>query len=224
MIDYVTMAKLALELGISPEVVIMEAYQMALLDGLAATRLSTHLVFKGGTCLRLAHQSFRFSEDLDFSVLKPVPFSDFKKQMIMIVKKYPEARIEDIFNMKETLFAKFVVSAGGRTVGIKIEISKRRESWLPEKDYRLRLLQSPASNLTPLVYSATLERIYSDKLKAVNNREKPRDWFDLWFLSQKLHKKWGKKIPLPKKLMLDRVRFLLPKPKRLILEEFNYEN
>lgn len=224
MIDYVTAAKLALELGASPEVVIMEAYQMAILDGLASTPLSKHLIFKGGTCLRLGHQSFRFSEDLDFSALKPLPFSDFKKRMIMIIKKYPEARLEDIFNMKETLFAKFVISTGGRKVGIKIEISKRRESWLREKDYRLKLLQSPVSNLTPLVYSATLERIYSDKLKAVKNREKPRDWFDLWFLSQKLNKKWRKKIPLSKKLMLDRVRFLLPKPKRLILEEFDYEN
>lgn len=224
MIDYVAAAKLAFELGVSLDVAIMEAYQMAILDGLAAAPLSKYLIFKGGTCLRLGHQSFRFSEDLDFSVLKPVAFSDFKKQMIKIVKKYPEARLEDIFNMKETLFAKFIVSAGGRKVGIKIEISKRRESWLTEKDYRLKLLQSPVSDLTPLVYSATLERIYSDKLKAVKNREKPRDWFDLWFLSQKLNKKWRKKIPLSKKLMLDRVRFLLPKSKRLILEEFDYEN
>mgnify|MGYP001590663941 CR=1 FL=1 len=224
MIDYVAAAKLAVELGVSPEVAIMEAYQMAILDGLAAAQLSKCLVFKGGTCLRLGHQSFRFSEDLDFSVLKPVSFPDFKNRMVMIIKKYPEIRLEDIFNMKETLFAKFVVSAGGRKVGIKIEISKRRESWLQEKDYQLKLLQSPASSLTPLIYSATLERIYADKLKAVKNREKPRDWFDLWFLSQKLNKKWRKKIPLSKKLMLDRVRFLLPKPKRLILEEFDYEN
>lgn len=224
MIDYTIAVKLAVELGVSPEVVVMEAYQMAILDSLAAVGLSKYLVFKGGTCLRLAHQSFRFSEDLDFSALKPISFSDFKKQMTMIVNKYPEMKLEDIFNMKETLFAKFIVSAGGRKVGIKIEISKRKEAWRSEKDYRLILLQSPASDLTPLIYSATLERIYSDKLKAVKNREKPRDWFDLWFLSQKLNKKWRKNIPLSKKLMLDRVRFLLPKSKRLILEEFDYEN
>lgn len=224
MIDYIIAVKLAVELGISPEVVLMEAYQMAILDSLAAVGLSKYLVFKGGTCLRLAHQSFRFSEDLDFSVLKPISFSDFKKQMTTITNKYPEMKLEDIFNMKETLFAKFIVSAGGRKVGIKIEISKRKEIWRSEKDYRLILLQSPVSGLTPLIYSATLERIYSDKLKAVKNREKPRDWFDLWFLSQKLNKKWRKNIPLSKKLMLDRVRFLLPKSKRLILEEFDYEN
>lgn len=224
MIDYTIAVKLAVELGISPEVVLMEAYQMAILDSLAAVGLSKYLVFKGGTCLRLAHQSFRFSEDLDFSVLKPVSFPDFKKQMTTIINKYPEMKLEDIFNMKEALFAKFIVSAGGRKVGIKIEISKRKEIWRSEKDYRLILLQSPASGLTPLIYSATLERIYSDKLKAVKNREKPRDWFDLWFLSQKLNKKWRKNIPLSKKFMLDRVRFLLPKSKRLILEEFDYEN
>jgi predicted nucleotidyltransferase component of viral defense system len=224
MIDRITIAKMAVELGVSSEVVLMEAYQMIILDGLASTSLSKNLIFKGGTCLRLAHQSFRFSEDLDFSMLRPVTFSNFRRGIEVIVNKYPEVKIGDIFNMKETLFAKLIISVIGKSVGIKIEVSKRKELWRRESDYKLRLLQSPATSLNPLIYSATLERIYSDKLNAVKNRKKPRDWFDLWFLSQKLNKKWRKIIPLSRKLMLDRVRFLLPKPKRLILEEFQYEN
>ncbi|MBI5356050.1 nucleotidyl transferase AbiEii/AbiGii toxin family protein [Candidatus Collierbacteria bacterium] len=224
MIDHIAAAKIAVDLGVSPEVVLMEAYQMLILDGLASTPFSKNLVFKGGTCLRLAHQSFRFSEDLDFSMLKPITFLNFKRGIEIIVNKYPEIRIEDIFDMKQTLFAKLIISVMGKKVGIKIEISKRKEPWRRENDYKLRLLQSSTSGLNPLIYSATLERIYSDKLTAVKNRKKPRDWFDLWFLSQKLNKKWRKRIPLSRKLMLDRVRFLLPKSKRLILEEFQYEN
>jgi hypothetical protein len=58
----------------------------------------------------------------------------------------------------------------------------------------------------------------------VEERKKPRDWFDLWFLAQKLDKKFSKKVRVDKKLMVDRVRFLLPKSKRFILDEFEYEN
>ena len=224
MIDPTEAKKLAGTIGVSQAVVIMEAYQMSLLDELGGSPLSKKLVFKGGTFLRLAYNSFRFSEDLDFSQLSPVSFSYFSQIIKKIVAKYPEMTIVDLFNMPQTLFAKIIVSVNQLKVGIKIEVSKRKEIWHEGKDYQLKLLQSPASPLTPLIFVANLTKIYQDKIQATRSRRKPRDWFDLWFLSQKLDKPWNRKISLPKKLMLDRVRFLLPKSKRLILEKFDYEN
>lgn len=224
MIDPVEAKKLAGTIGVSQEVIIMEAYQMSLLDELGGSPLSKKLVFKGGTCLRLAYNSFRFSEDLDFSQLSPTSFSYFSQIIKKIVAKYPEMRLVDLFNMPQTLFAKIIVSVNQLKVGIKIEVSKRQEIWREGKNYQLKLLQSPASPLTPLIFVANLEQIYQDKIQATQSRRKPRDWFDLWFLSQKLDKPWNRTVSLPKKLMLDRVRFLLPKSKRLILEQFYYEN
>lgn len=224
MIDPTEAKKLAGTIGVSQEVIIMEAYQMSLLDELGGSPLSKKLVFKGGTCLRLAYNSFRFSEDLDFSKLSPTSFSYFSQIVKKIVAKYPEMRLVDLFNMPQTLFAKIIVSVNQLKVGIKIEVSKRKEIWREGKNYQLKLLQSPASPLTPLIFVANLEQIYQDKIQAIQSRRKPRDWFDLWFLSQKLDKPWNRTVSLPKKLMLDRVRFLLPKSKRLILEQFNYEN
>ena len=182
------------------------------------------IYFKGGTALRVVYGSPRFSEDLDFSQLSPVSFNYFSQIIKKVVAKYPEMTIVDLFNMPQTLFAKIIVSVNQLKVGIKIEVSKRKEIWHEGKDYQLKLLQSPASPLTPLIFVANLTKIYQDKIQATRSRRKPRDWFDLWFLSQKLDKPWNRKISLPKKLMLDRVRFLLPKSKRLILEKFDYEN
>ena len=224
MIDPTEAKKLAGTIGVSQEVIIMEAYQMSLLDELGGSPLSKKLVFKGGTCLRLAYNSFRFSEDLDFSQLSLVNFNYFSQVVKKIVIKYPEMRIVDLFNMPQTLFAKIIVSVNQLKVGIKIEVSKRKEIWHEGKNYQLKLLQSITSPLTPLIFVANLEQIYQDKLRATTTRRKPRDWFDLWFLSQKLDKPWNRTVSLPKKLMLDRVRFLLPKSKRLILEKFDYEN
>lgn len=224
MIDQSRTRELANRIGVSPEVVIMEVYQMVLLDELSGTPLSKKLVFKGGTCLRLAYNSFRFSEDLDFSLTAAVRFSDFSAAVRRIAAKYPSITIVDLFDMKQTLFVKFAVSVADWQIGVKIEISKRKEPWRKSQDWQLKILQSPASHLYPLMRVATIERIYQDKIKTIAARRKPRDWFDLWFLSQKLDKPWMGKILLPKKLMLDRVRFLLPKSKRRILEEFDYEN
>lgn len=224
MIDPIEAEKLANSIGVSPEVIIMEVCQMSLLEDLGAAPLSKKLVFKGGTCLRLAYNSFRFSEDLDFSQLKPISFKDFSQAIIKISAKYPEMKITDLFNMKQTLFAKIAISSGRWRVGIKVEVSKRKENWCEDKNYQLKLLQSPASPLTPLIFAAALTKIYQDKIQMVKLRRKPRDWFDLWYLSQKLNQPWSGKISLSRKLMLDRVRFLLPKSKRRILEKFQYES
>ena len=141
-----------------------------------------------------------------------------------MAKRYQEREVEYIYNRKNTLFARLVVQAGKWRVGIKVEISKRQEKWVSGKDYDYKMLKSPVSWLQPYIRIVTLGRIYKDKLRLVEERKKPRDWFDLWFLAQKLDKKFSKKVRVDKKLMVDRVRFLLPKSKRFILDEFEYEN
>lgn len=224
MIELNEVPELARNAGVSPEVVVMEAYQMAILSDMGEFKLAKKLIFKGGTALRLGYQAWRFSEDLDFSCLEKIQFSQFKEMMIAIAKRYPEVVVDDVYDMKKTLFARLVVQAGKWRVGIKVEISKCFEEWKSGKDFEYKMLRSPVSLLQPYLKTTTLERMYADKLRMVKERKKPRDWFDVWFLSQKLDKKFSKKVNVSKKLMLDRVRFLLPKHKRFMLSEFEYED
>ena len=224
MIELSKVSKMAMEAGVSPEVVVMEAYQMIILNEMSEFGVCKNLVFKGGTALRLGYQAWRFSEDLDFSVIKKVEFVEFKRMMTIIAKHYVEMEVDEIYNRKNTLFARLVVQAGKYRVGVKVEISKRRERWENGKDYEYKMLKSPVSWLQPYLKTTTLQRIYKDKLRLTGERKKPRDWFDLWFLAEKLDKKFDKKVRVDKKLMMDRVRFLLPKSKRFILDEFEYED
>jgi predicted nucleotidyltransferase component of viral defense system len=224
MIEPARVKTLSEKLGVSESVVFMEAYQMVILDELSELPLAKWLVFKGGTCLKLVHGSYRFSEDLDFSVMKTVSFTEFARAIKRAVAHFPELVLDEVFNRPETLFARIVAVHGPHRVGIKVEISKRLTGgWVKDKDYTVKVVQSPTSSLKPLWKVATIEKIYEDKLKAVESRRKPRDWFDLWFLSQVLGKPWSKKVNVSRKLMEDRVRLLLPKAKRLILKEFEYE-
>ncbi len=57
-------------LGISQEQIVREEYVVIILKQLFESELGKSFVFKGGTALRLAYGSPRFSEDLDFSVIE----------------------------------------------------------------------------------------------------------------------------------------------------------
>ncbi|OGK10467.1 hypothetical protein A2767_01360 [Candidatus Roizmanbacteria bacterium RIFCSPHIGHO2_01_FULL_35_10] len=71
---------------------------------------------------------------------------------------------------------------------IKVEISKKKYG-LKKSDYELKAVRSPVSILTPLIDTYSLERIFYEKKLAVKSRQEPRDYFDLWWLGEKLGKK-----------------------------------
>ena len=54
------------ELKIDKTQVVREYWELIVLKGLYDSRFGRYLIFKGGTSLRLAYSSPRFSEDLDF--------------------------------------------------------------------------------------------------------------------------------------------------------------
>lgn len=63
-----------------------------LLVGIAESDLSAVLAFKGGTALKRCYFSdYRFSEDLDFTLLKPVPFEELRDRLLPIYAAVREA-------------------------------------------------------------------------------------------------------------------------------------
>jgi predicted nucleotidyltransferase component of viral defense system len=71
-IDAREIVELAGELSLRPEIVEKDYVLGWVLAGIAAhAELSASWVFKGGTCLKKAYfETYRFSEDLDFTVLR----------------------------------------------------------------------------------------------------------------------------------------------------------
>ena len=176
------------KLGIAVEQVVREELELAVLKPLCESRIGDSLVFKGGTALRLAYGSPRFSDDLDFSVLNPISEKDFKKASLAAARNVPEAVLVEALAKHHTLFAlfQFRIPYIGRPFSMKIEISVRKESWRQGRDYELKLLSSEVTNVTALAQVATLERMDRDKRKALKARRQPRDLYDLWFISQRL--------------------------------------
>ena len=176
------------KLGIAVEQVVREELELAVLKPLCESGIGDSLVFKGGTALRLAYGSPRFSDDLDFSALGPIPETDFKKASQAAARNVPEGKLSEALAKHHTLFAifQFRIPYIGRPFSMKIEISIRKESWKQGRDYELKLLTSELTNMTALAQVATLERMGRDKQKALKSRRQARDLYDLWFISQKL--------------------------------------
>ena len=179
---------LAERLKIAVEQVVREEFELSLLKSLFESGIGKALVFKGGTALRLAFGSPRFSDDLDFSASSAVPEAAFRTAARAALKGLPEATLVDALAKRFTLFAlyRFDVPYIARPFSIKVEVSSREESRRQAGESELRLLSSEITNLTVLARVATLERALEDKKAAFAARRQPRDLYDLWFISQKL--------------------------------------
>jgi predicted nucleotidyltransferase component of viral defense system len=152
------------------------------------TPLGKALVLKGGTALRLAYGSPRFSDDLDFSILAHVSEEAFVHVATGVAKAWPQVTLAEALSKRFTLFALYKVREPylSYAFSIKVEVSTRAEGWEREQDFALRLLSSPVTPISVLAQVATLGRMWSDKQAALSIRRQPRDLYDLWFIAQKL--------------------------------------
>ncbi len=187
--------RLATELKIHAEQIVREEWELFLLKELYESPLGRELILRGGTALRLAYGSPRFSDDLDFSLFRDVDPSEFEDNInaaYSLLRKLGKVKISDLASKRFTHLAELRIREPWQTMAfsIKIEVS-RRDIYLRDKQcYQLRLLSSPVTNVQVLANVATLEQIFSEKLRALQERKEPRDLFDLWFISQRLKREF----------------------------------
>lgn len=218
--------KLASEIGIDVEQVIREEAELFVLKELFESPFYDRLVFKGGTALRLVYGSCRFSEDLDFSLTKKIEFSDFQGAIESLIKKDERFSVKDLAGKYYTYLAQIRVKEPWRAaaLSIKVEVSKRV---IPDKpsDYVNMLAKSPATNISIMVRTFTLERMLADKLKTAEERKMPRDIFDIWFICQKINQPFTlKNFGYPKGRIRQELRKFLPLRFYPVVEELEKSN
>lgn len=195
----------ARELKIDKTQVVRGHWELIVLKGLYESPFGRYLIFKDGTALRLTYGSPRFSEDLDFSLTKDVLKGKFSSLIKKIIAPFPELSLTDLEEKYYTYLAEIKVTQNYLPFPfrIKIEISKRE---IKDYQWELKLLNSPATVIQVIGQVATLSQIYKDKLACLKGRAKPKDLFDLWYVSEII------KIPYtPQKYSLNKkelVRYL----------------
>ncbi|OGZ26612.1 MAG: hypothetical protein A2365_00345 [Candidatus Nealsonbacteria bacterium RIFOXYB1_FULL_40_15] len=178
----------SLQLSISEIQVVREEYEMVLLSALFESPFGKKLVFRGGTALRLAYNSPRFSEDLDFSQIEPIPEKEFQTWCQTIANNNSGLELKEALQKRFTLFALFKIKDPtiAVTISIKIEISVRKVTPEQKKSYQLMKLQSEVTPITAIAQVASVKWIQKEKLSISPKRV--RDIFDLWFIGQLLKK------------------------------------
>jgi len=166
-----------------------ERLEMEVLDGLNALKLLDHLVFCGGTMLRLCHELNRYSVDLDFWFLN----ADRPDAVFAGVKDYLKEKyiLKTARHTQKGMLFEFTVKGYPRR--LKIEIRKTKERPALED----KIAYSRFSNVQVPVRGATLEDMMKAKIETFLRRGEIRDVFDIEFLVKK-----GVRIRADKKQLL----------------------
>lgn len=173
-----------------------EVLQQVVLSGLYRGGFFSEAAFYGGTCLRIFHGLERFSEDMDFTLLRKDPSFSMEKYFPAIIDecrllgREVEITLKDkqSFGQVESAFLKDntdVYDLSFRTeksIKVKIEVDTRPPL---EFDTEERLLLQPFSFMTRCL---TLPNLFAGKMHALvfrtwKNRVKGRDWYDFeWYV------------------------------------------
>jgi len=139
------------------------------------------MLFKGGTALKIAYQSPRYSEDLDFSLLK-ISFSQLESLLLTITEKFEKTNLHSsITESKKTtggFLAKLTVNPHQEKIQLLIQGSKRR---IADQKADIKLIKNdfiPAYTVLLLSEKELIE----EKIQAALTRNKLRDFFDVYYL------------------------------------------
>jgi predicted nucleotidyltransferase component of viral defense system len=198
-----------------------EIMQEIVLAGLSRTDFFGKAAFYGGTALRIFYDLDRFSEDLDFSLLKSTPDFSLEPYFLAVIKEFEavgmtvnvrekdkkiKTKVESAFLKSETIWKELILEdivkqvgvKSNRTIKIKIEVDCQPPlSFETEEKLLLRPFSFYVKCFTrPSLFAGKMHALLFRKWKS---RVKGRDWYDLeWYIK--------KNIPLDVKHFLQRAK------------------
>lgn len=184
---------------------IYEVSQQIVLAGLADSGFFDKAAFYGGTCLRIFHGLNRFSEDMDFTLLKVEDTFNFEQYFAPIIDQFAlVGRTVEItkkdkkdFGKVESAFLKDntdvynIAFQTEKSIKVKIEVDT-----VPPVGFstELKKLTRPKSFMTRCV---SLPDLFAGKMHALayrawKTRVKGRDWYDFeWYVLNGVPVHWN---------------------------------
>lgn len=187
-----------------PESVLERDYCISwFLAGLSGTSLSERLAFKGGTAIKHCYfGDYRFSEDLDFTLLNEVELETVRQELDIIFAKIRHASGMELRYAREdrhshanshTFYLSYEgpLPAAPARKEIKVDVTIRERIVFPlAKERALRVYDEYADlPADAIVHAYTLAEIATEKVVALCDRARnePRDLYDIWYLMNGKH-------------------------------------
>ena len=164
-----------------------------ILQGVAMHKeLSEVIVFKGGTVLKKVYfEDYRFSEDLDFTLLDNSLLNqqifDYFNEVFEYIREEANIPLEIIDDNEHedggiNFHISYVGPLGGMGINkrVKVDISKSEKLQFKPISKVVFLTYTDLEEHKLLCY--TLEEILVEKLRSVMQRMQARDFYDIWYL------------------------------------------
>ncbi len=187
MISQKTIADISKADGVSWMTVEKDYFLTLLLEGIAADQtLGNAMVFKGGTALRKIYfQNYRYSEDLDFTLLQPVSEAEFTTGLESVFAYLKKQHNAD-FSIKSLYKRNWFADAKVQYLGLKgqkntITIDVSGDETVVETPKKRRVF-NPYYEKQFKIPAYSLEEITAEKLRALLQRTRVRDYYDCWHL------------------------------------------
>lgn len=193
-------AQFAKQFHIDPLSILREYLQVLFLARLSRDPQATAVYFKGGTAIRLLKDSFRFSEDLDFTVTAPARRT---LQLLEDLTGGIQREVPEVSFRRGPQSPRAITGHLRYTpLTLKLPLVIRLQCSLGEQPRHptLSLLETPYPVTYPWIQHLDWPEILAEKVRALLTRRKGRDLFDLWFLL-------SKGVPLQWPLIRTKMRF-----------------
>lgn len=213
-----------------PRNIVREYIQNLFLENLYKIDGAEKLLFKGGTALRLAYLSPRFSEDVDFTGQGIHHHTEIDDLFIESLSRVAKAGIDIYFKEAKPTTGGYLglihYDLYGESEDMKFEVSLRKGTFMKGE-----MVTISSEYVPPYVIMQIPPKVLvSGKMAALLSRKKPRDYYDLYYMLR--HRELNKLVDKSKmrivynNLTSERIDFrrelsdLLPASHRLILKDF----
>jgi uncharacterized protein len=154
--------------------------------------LSKAIVFKGGTVLkRIYFEDYRFSEDLDFTLLDNLipneQIFNWFTESFEFVKSEANIPLEIIDNNEHedggiNFYISYIGPLGGQGSNKKIKVDISRDEQLVFEPVPKDVFISYSDLEVHRLLCYSLEEILVEKMRSVMQRMQARDFYDIWYL------------------------------------------
>lgn len=177
-----------------------EQMQRIVLCALSKAGFFNEAAFYGGTCLRILYGLDRFSEDMDFSLIRKDPAFSLEKYFPAIIDEFRmRGKQVEIIKKDKQSFGK-VQSAflkdNTDTYDIKFQTEKKPKvkietDYLPPLDFKTEIKTTTGVD-SAIIRTFTPECLFAGKMHALlyrqwKTRVKGRDWYDFaWYVNNNI--------------------------------------
>jgi uncharacterized protein len=185
------------------------------------------MAFKGGTGIRKGYiDNYRFSDDLDFTLLEHSNFKELTNKIKKAIQKTRNAsgisflddmKSEEVKNGYVFIVYFRILRTSGDPLKIKIDVTKKENELIINPVQNREILHIYSDKINEQINVYALEEMFAEKVRSLFERTRPRDLYDVWYLN--------KKMTVDKTLFQKKCKYKNVEPRidELVTRKTNYE-